>query len=490
MTACELVRGSIVGEKYRLGREIRGGGMGTVYEARHLGTGRRIALKLIRSEASDNNGFGDRIQRFAREAQAAGSIDSQHVVQVMDTGLDTASGRPYLVMELLEGEDLRQLLRRARVLPQDLVLRIAVQACLGLAKAHERGVIHRDIKAANIFVSRDDRASVVVKILDFGIAKMRAQPWAAVAKDLTQSGAVLGSPSYMSPEQAIGSRSLDARSDLWSLGVVMYEALCGSTPHGRELTLGALIVDICSRPAPPLRERAAWVTEEVATIVHRALALEPSQRFSTALEMRAAILALLPDDTIRDSELTSVLSGTCAEGRDASDAVDPEPSAMLDGSRGGPEATVDAPTLSGMIQGGVPKRHRRSMTASLLATMAVLLVGGAATRALHPPKAAPTTAHSRATRVSSAPLALDSVLPGRGALPVVPTTRGRAASVDAAAPARAEPTSPPVPPRSSTHAPGVRASRQLRTDASLLPADVSAKPVSPNPTIDREFESR
>ena len=486
------MQGSIIGERYHVVREISTGGMGTVYEARHLGTGRRVALKLIRPEATQTAGLNERIRRFEREARAAGSIDSEHVVQVLDTGLDAASGRPYLVMELLTGEDLRQLLRRARVLPTDLLLRIAAQACLGLARAHERGVIHRDVKAANIFLSRADEAKVVVKILDFGIAKMREQPWAVVAQDLTQSGAVIGSPSYMSPEQALGSRALDARSDLWSLGVVMYEALCGSTPHGRERTLGALIVDICSRPAPPLRERAAWVVEEVAAIVHQALALEPSQRFSTALEMHAAILALLPDDTIRDSMLVSLSAGDPrSDGHEASVVVDVERAAILHGPRGRPEATVDASTLGGITDASSRKRRRLPTTALLLAAMAVLTLGGAAILALHPSRAALAPAQRRAGDPASAPLQLDRAPSGRGEMPAAPMTRARAVSFDAAEPPRDAPASLPAAPPSSTHSAGARAPRGVRTAAHPVPADVSAAPQlvvpPPNPTIDREF---
>jgi len=487
------MQGSIIGEKYRLVRKISSGGMGTVYEARHLGTGRRVALKLIRQEPTQTAGSGDRILRFEREARAAGSIDSPHVVQVMDTGVDAASGRPYLVMELLIGEDLRQLLRRARVLPTDLVLRIAAQACLGLARAHERGVIHRDVKAANIFLSRHDKAAVVVKILDFGVAKMREQPWAVVAQELTQSGAVIGSPSYMSPEQALGSRLLDSRSDLWSLGVVMYEALCGSTPHGRELTLGALIVDICSRPAPPLRERAAWVAEEVAAIVHQALALEPSQRFSSALEMHAAILALVADDTIRDSMLVSMLSasGAGSDGCEAGAAAEVERAVVLSGSRGRPEATVDPRTLSGISDGAPRKRHRLPKTGLLLATTAVLLIGGGATRALRPSKAALAPAQSRAAGASSAPLTPGRAPTGRAEVPAVPITRERSAPFDAAEPQRAGPSRlAPIPP-SATRSAGPRAPWGLRTGAHSAPADVSAEPQAvvppPNATIDREF---
>src|SRR5215471_7506153 len=187
------MEGTVIDAKYEVVRKIGSGGMGAVYEARDLRTGRRVAVKMILPEvcsASD----ADIVRRFHREARAGGSIDSQHIAQVLDTGVDAATNSPYLIMELLSGEDLHQLTKRSELLPVELVLRIAAQVCLGLERAHERGIIHRDIKPANIYLARLDGGQVVVKILDFGIAKMDADPGVAgEGRDLTRSGATLGS---------------------------------------------------------------------------------------------------------------------------------------------------------------------------------------------------------------------------------------------------------------------------------------------------------
>jgi serine/threonine-protein kinase len=296
----------IIDGRYELLRQLGQGGMGTVHEARHLGTGRLVALKLILDDARRGPGEPEALRRFQREARAAGSIESRHVVSVLDTGIDVSRGSHFIVMELLAGEDLKSLIRRLGALEPDLVLRIAAQVCLGLHSAHERGIVHRDIKSANIFLARSDAAEIEAKILDFGIAKLRADPLASRdAHDLTRSGAMLGSPLYMSPEQATGSRNVDRRSDIWSLGVVMYEALTGSTPHGPQ-SLGSLILSICSNPARPVRVLAPHVTDEIAAVVHKALALEPGQRFETAETMRRAIAGLLAGrSTIHETMLVA-----------------------------------------------------------------------------------------------------------------------------------------------------------------------------------------
>ena len=298
--------GTVVDSKYQIVSCLGQGGMGAVYEARHLGTGRRVALKMI-IPASLAAG-GDVIPRFRREARASGAIDSEHVVQVLDTGVDPQTSSPYLVMECLTGEDLQQLVRRVGPLTPEVVLRMMAQACAGLSRAHQTGTIHRDIKSANLFVSRRESGEVTIKILDFGIAKVRADPMSASANEgITRTGALLGSPLYMSPEHVLGSKDIDHRSDVFSLGATMYEALCGVTPHHDCETVGLLIVAITSGRMKHVQERAPWVASEVAAIVHKALAFEASARFQTAAEMLAAIMALLPQGpSIHESMLEGV----------------------------------------------------------------------------------------------------------------------------------------------------------------------------------------
>ncbi|MDB4933562.1 MAG: serine/threonine protein kinase [Labilithrix sp.] len=282
----------VIGGKYRITELIGQGGMGTVFEAVHNGTGSRVAIKLIVSNDIKEEVF----VRFQREARAAGAIDSHHIVRVFDMGTDDQSGSPYMVMERLFGEDLSQLMRRVGPVSPEVACALISQAALGLAKAHESGIVHRDIKPANLFLhDGGDQGEVVVKILDFGIAKVLMDVMQRSEEGgLTRTGSMLGSPHYMSPEQAQGLRTIDQRSDIWSLGVVLYKMLCGQTPHAHLQTLGQVILAICSQPSRPIQELAPWVPAEVARIVHRALQPDPQQRFQSAYEMYTALAAVQP----------------------------------------------------------------------------------------------------------------------------------------------------------------------------------------------------
>ncbi len=280
----------VIGGKYRITELIGQGGMGTVFEAVHSGTGSRVAIKLIVSKDIKEEVF----VRFQREARAAGTIDSRHIVRVFDMGTDDVSGSPYMVMERLFGEDLSQLMRRTGPLSPTMSCALVAQAALGLAKAHESGVVHRDIKPANLFLHDGEQGEVVLKILDFGIAKVLMDVMQRSEEGgLTRTGSMLGSPHYMSPEQAQGLRTIDQRSDIWSLGVVLFKMLTGQTPHAHLQTLGQVILAICSQPARAVQELAPWVPPEVARIVHRALQPDPGQRFQSAYEMYTALQGVL-----------------------------------------------------------------------------------------------------------------------------------------------------------------------------------------------------
>jgi serine/threonine protein kinase len=210
--------------------------------------------------------------------------------------MDAATGHPFLVMELLSGEDLAGVMRRHGTLPEDVALRIAAQACAGLARAHEAGVVHRDIKPANLFLARRDGGEVVVKILDFGIARVKAN-MAAADLALTATGQMIGTPLYMSPEQVLRPKAVDAKTDIWSLGVVLYEALAGVSPHEDIETAGALMVAICGTPAADLATVAPHVSARTAAIVRRALAIDPAIRHASAEDLLADLRNELPEGT-------------------------------------------------------------------------------------------------------------------------------------------------------------------------------------------------
>ena len=294
----------IIAGRYEIVRQIGEGGMGAVYEARHLTTGRRVAVKLMLNE-SLTKGTG-RIERFVREARAAGAIESQHIAQVLDVGADAETGHPFMVLEYLEGSDLQQLIERLGPLRPSLAMKIIAQACVGLSKAHAAGIIHRDIKPANLFVARRDSGEVVVKLLDFGVAKISVDDVGASGNtSLTRTGTMLGSPQYMSPEQGRGEKTIDSRADVWSLGIVLHEALTGRSPLGHVESLGALIMAINTVDVTDVQEDAPWVTTDVKEIVTRALRRERGERFQSADEMLAALQALVPEGSaLHESMLT------------------------------------------------------------------------------------------------------------------------------------------------------------------------------------------
>ena len=317
--------GDTLDHKYTLVRLLGAGGMGSVYEAREEGTGARVAVKIIHEHllAPDSGGPS----RFRREARAAAAVDSEHIVQVLGAGEDGDKGTPYIALEYLEGEDLQMLIDRVGPLRPEAVIRIAGQALTGLQKAHEAGIVHRDVKPANVFLARGEDGAVTVKILDFGIAKITTELGATgVTTGVTQTGGFLGSPLYMSPEQVQNSRDVDARSDLWSLGSTLYCALAGRAPHQDAAGVGKLILAICVSPAPAIRERAPWVDPALANAVHATLTIDRGQRCPTASAMLAAIRALAPDGFALRADM---LAAVPAAERPASEAPPPDAGAGL-----------------------------------------------------------------------------------------------------------------------------------------------------------------
>jgi serine/threonine-protein kinase len=281
--------------------------MGSVFEAEHTGTGRRVALKMINVRDITSNEL--LVSRFHREAKAAGAVDTQHITQVLDTGTDSSTGMPYMVMEFLAGEDLQNTFKRLGPIAPDLALRLVAQACLGLQKAHEGRVVHRDIKPANLFLAHRDAGERIVKLLDFGIAKMKLEHANDIeGAGLTRTGNMLGSPLYMSPEQARGAKDVDHRTDIWSLGAVLYQALTGRTPYEHHTTLVTLLVGITSEAPPPVQDFAPWVSSEIAAIVHGALKHDLNERFQSAAAMFQAIRSLLPNGWTVHEEMLAPLS--------------------------------------------------------------------------------------------------------------------------------------------------------------------------------------
>ncbi|MGC4091034.1 MAG: serine/threonine-protein kinase [Polyangiaceae bacterium] len=224
----EIVEGQILAGKYRIDRVLGTGGMGMVVAARHIVLDERVAIKFLLPDALSSD---EAVARFEREARAAVRIKSEHVVRVTDVGR-LESGAPYMVMEYLDGEDLSNWLRLRGPLPVEQAVDFVLQACVALADAHSVGIIHRDLKPGNLFCVRRSDGQLVIKVLDFGISKLTEA--ARVSEpggfSVTKTAAVMGSPLYMSPEQVQSAKDVDARSDIWGLGVVMFELLTGVGP--------------------------------------------------------------------------------------------------------------------------------------------------------------------------------------------------------------------------------------------------------------------
>jgi serine/threonine protein kinase len=278
----QIQPGLVIAGKYRLEAEIGRGSMGTVYRAVHLTLGQRVAIKVISGEHAQS---AEVRQRFSVEAKAAAKLRSRHVVQVIDDG-ETPEGDAYIVLELLEGETLEQRLAREHDVPLADAVRIVTHVGRALARAHAQGIVHRDLKPANVFLvkSDEDEAGWVAKVLDFGIAKVAQQV------GTTKAGTVLGTPLFMSPEQVRGASSVDHRADLYSLGMCLFHMLTGDFAYYSE-SYSEILVAICTRPLPLLRERAPWLPAPIEGWFQRACAKLPLDRFQSADEMTEALQA-------------------------------------------------------------------------------------------------------------------------------------------------------------------------------------------------------
>jgi eukaryotic-like serine/threonine-protein kinase len=267
-------------------RQIGHGGMGVVYEAEAVGGSDRFAIKILDREFTRDAAV---VARFAREGRAASAAASEHIVRVLDGG--TEAGCPFLVMELLRGEDLGKRLRRERTLPVGDAVHVVEQVLRGLSAAHRQGVVHRDLKPDNVLLVERDGDASFAKIVDFGMSKIERPAGGTAPVVLTRRGVVLGTPLYMSPEQARAAPDLDARSDLYSTGAILFECLAGRPPQVGP-TYEQILIAICTKDAPDVRRFRPDVPRELAALVDKALAREPDARFQTADAMLEALAAV------------------------------------------------------------------------------------------------------------------------------------------------------------------------------------------------------
>ncbi|HEY4107032.1 MAG TPA: protein kinase [Polyangiaceae bacterium] len=281
MSESALAPGTVLAGKFRVLSLLGEGGMGAVYQIEHEITKHRRALKLLHNSMAQ---LPSVVERFLREASAAGRVGNPHIVETFDAGrLDT--GEPYLVMEMLRGEPLSSRIARGP-LPAADVIDLVGQACGGVQAAHDAGIVHRDLKPDNLFITEAPDGRPFIKILDFGISKFDSAKTGGF--QLTQEGAALGTPYYMPPEQIRGEVSLDARADVYALGVILYECLAGIRPFEAE-TLPHLAILIHTGDAKPLSQVRADLPAGLAEVVHAAMTADRTKRIQTASELRAAL---------------------------------------------------------------------------------------------------------------------------------------------------------------------------------------------------------
>ncbi len=433
--ACMIAPGTVLAGKYAVERVLGEGGMGLVVAATHLELGHKVAIKMMLPQASEHP---EMLARFEREARAAAGLSSEHAARVTDVGR-LENGIPFMVMEFLEGEDLEQCIVRERQLPISEVVRLFTQACMGLHDAHANGIVHRDVKPSNLFLAKRTSGRVVLKVLDFGIAK--AAP-STTNPSLTRTTAVLGSPQYMSPEQLSSTKTVDARTDIWSLGAAFYEALTGVAAFPAQ-TLAELHVKILMEPPVAPRALRPEIPADLEDILLKCLAKNPGERYESMADVQ------------RDLEIIAVRlsSGGPVSSRD----LELQATELPSGRRSTPVVRISQPpaasTPKGFAGTAAPLSHtlpfapapapmpKKSALPIALGAAALVLVLGCfmAMRALH--GAAPVAA----TRAASLPITSDpAAAPVVAHVPPAPEPRDAAPAVSVAS---ANETTAHAPPR-------------------------------------------
>ncbi|MEP7121806.1 MAG: protein kinase [Byssovorax sp.] len=449
----------VVGGKYRLVRALASGGMGSVWIARHTQLEVEVAVKFMAAELSSFPSAG---ARFEREARAAAQLKSPHVVRIHDYGLE--DGTPYIAMELFDGEDLAGLLDRERRLSLPRASEILAQAAKALRAAHEARIVHRDIKPSNLFLARES-GEIVVKVLDFGIAKETAL---AGQQGATTTGVVLGSPLYMSPEQARGT-SIDERSDLWSLGVVLFEMLTGEQPF-LGASVGDVIAKICGDELPVPSRFNPDLSPDVDAFFARALARDPAGRFPSARALSDAFAAIAVA-VVAPREVASRGRLETTQPVAAPAPIGPERLAdtHLAATQGEPTIAATVAVTQGItVDPSATAAPRRRVAIVAVATIGAALLGGYALLEGTAPAKDPAIA--TATTSANAATATSNAAPTLAAIPPSPT-----AATSVAAPVKSAGPRPIATPTAS-----------VRAIPITLPS--ATKPAAlPTPTIDPIF---
>jgi serine/threonine protein kinase len=439
--------GAVIAGKYEVKRLLGQGGMGAVYEGVHIEIGKRVAIKVIEPSHA---GSAEVAARFKQEARAASAVESDCVVQVFDVGQDPVVGL-YMVMEFLAGEDLAVRIGRDRTLEPALAVQITTQAARALAKAHAAGVVHRDLKPANLFLTAREDGLVLVKILDFGISKLMANTGSGAptaSRAITREGTVIGTAQYMSPEQAQGL-AVDQRTDVWSLGAVLYEALAGRCPYPEKATYEQTIIQIVTTRPVPLRDVAPWVSEGLAKLVHEALTPEVDRRLPDCATFARRLVEVSPDAGSFASRPSPVVihapgSGSRSISMQLGETAASEPPPRLPSTRGTGEGVA--------VKSSSKPRASRGVRVGLGVASVVLLGGGIFTMALRhdasqaPAAIAPAASSPGAPPPSSAPSATPAVISASASEPPAPSTSAPPRATASAPPRTPAPPKPEPPP--------------------------------------------
>jgi eukaryotic-like serine/threonine-protein kinase len=399
--------GEVVGGRYRLTKKLGEGAMGTVFAAEHVTLGRRFALKVLRPELAASN---EMVARFEREAKEAAATRHPGIVDVIDLGR-AQNGLVYLVMELLEGESVADRLARAQI-PVDEAVWIVSGALDALAAAHARGIVHRDVKPDNLFITKDGRGNALVKVLDFGIAKVRD-----AAERMTASGAVLGTPLYMSPDQLKQGADVDARADVYSVGATLYHLLTAEPP-----VMGGSIYEVAAKVAAGDVERDPRklrpdVPDWLAAVVERSMKLLPAERYATSAAMREALAAHATAWAGAPSPPSSEPRAVPSAPRSAEAAAQPSAERPVAAD------TVPKSFAAGEAPAAVPARSKAPAIAVAVVVLAAAGIGAAVYLGGNGPEAAPATVAATDTPSRSEPTATAAVVddpprPATGEVPV------------------------------------------------------------------------
>ncbi|MFO0553206.1 MAG: protein kinase [Polyangiaceae bacterium] len=468
-----LEAGSILAGKFQISQLLAEGGMGSVYLAHHLELGYRVAVKVLREEW---RGDREALVRFQREGVATASLSSPYVARVFDVG-NLEDGRPYMVMEFLEGRDLGVEIERRQRLPAVEAARYCVQICEAMAEAHAAGIIHRDLKPANVFLSHEgDRRTI--KVVDFGISRF-VQPEQV---NLTQTQSAFGTPLYMAPESVRSAKLADERSDVWAIGVILYELVTGEPPFTGE-TATAVAVSVTVDEAPPPSTRASDVPQEIDRIVARALQKDPAKRYQTAREFGDALRAFLGEARDTSADPSATVSST------SSDALPPGRSVVPAQTVSNPIALRERGRGAGLALGAAAAVVAAGVVVAIVMVLRPARGDAGASSAAEPSQlAAPVTNDASPRPPASGPSISPGPEPSSAATadsstPAIVSTSSTASAVVASAPRPSTPSAaklqsagaqPPLPSTNAT--PTNTAPPSAKTTATAPPAKSVANP--------------